>query len=41
MGEIFFSVFCGLFLAGTGLFLNWYLGREERNRGNPKKRRRE
>jgi hypothetical protein len=30
MGEIVYSLFIGLFLAGVGLFMNWHLYREQK-----------
>lgn len=30
MGEIIFSLFIGAFLAAVGLFMNWYLYREQK-----------
>lgn len=30
MGEMIFSVFVGGYLAAVGLFMNWYLGRENK-----------
>lgn len=33
MGEVIFSLFIGGYLAAVGLFLNWFLSREQKQSG--------